>query len=56
MLAGWVSRFLPRPDPQSEAFSLDFHSMPHHGVDTGMGNHHVPMRGKAVPSILTFFA
>ena len=30
--------------------------MPHRGEDNGLENHYVPMRGKAVPSILTFFA
>src|SRR5215467_8353319 len=56
LLAGWVSRLLPRPDPQPDAFSLDFHSVPHRGEDTGLENHYVPMRGRAVPSILMFFA
>ena len=56
LLAGWVSRLLPRLDPEPDAFSLDFHSVPHRGEDNGLENHYVPMRGKAVPSILTFFA
>ena len=56
LLAGWVSRLLPRLDPGPDAFSLDFHSIPHRGEDNGLENHYVPMRGKAVPSILTFFA
>jgi hypothetical protein len=56
LLAGWVSRLLPRLDPTPDAFSLDFHSIPHRGDDNGLENHYVPMRGKAVPSILTFFA
>ena len=56
LLAGWVSGLLPRLDPQPDAFSLDFHSIPHRGDDNGLENHYVPMRGKAVPSILTFFA
>ena len=30
--------------------------MPHRGEDTGLENHYVPMRGNAIPSILTFFA
>jgi hypothetical protein len=47
---------LPRLDPAPEAFSLDFHPIPHRGDDNGLENHYVPMRGKAVPSILTFFA
>jgi hypothetical protein len=56
LLAGWVSGLLPRLDPEPGAFSLDFHSIPHRGDDNGLENHYVPMRGKAAPSILTFFA
>jgi hypothetical protein len=56
LLAGWISKLLPRLDPDPDAFSLDFHSIPHRGEDNGLENHYVPMRGKAVPSILTFFA
>ena len=56
LLAGWISKLLPRLDPQPDAFSLDFHPIPHRGEDVGLENHHVPMRGKAVPSVLTFFA
>ncbi|MCA1696545.1 MAG: hypothetical protein LC749_18485, partial [Actinobacteria bacterium] len=56
LLAGWISRLLPRLDPRPDAFSLDFHPIPHRGEDNGLENHHVPMRGKAVPSILTFSA
>jgi hypothetical protein len=55
-LAGWIAKLLPRLDPEPDAFSLDFHSIPHRGQDNGLENHYVPMRGKAVPSILTFFA
>ena len=56
LLAGWISRLLPRLDPEPDAFSLDFHSIPHRGADNGLENHYEPMRGKAVPSVLTFFA
>ncbi len=56
LLAGWISRLLPRLDPKPDAFSLDFHSIPDRGEDNGLENHYVPMRGKAVPSILSFFA
>jgi hypothetical protein len=56
LLAGWVARLLPRLDPRPDAFSLDFHAVPHRGEDHGLENHYVPLRGKAVPSILTFFA
>lgn len=56
LLAGWVSGLLPRLDPEPDAFSLDFHSIPHRGEDNGLENHYVPTRGKAAPSVLTFFA
>ncbi len=56
LLAGWISKLLPRLDPEPDAFSLDFHSIPHRGQDNGLENHYVPMRGKAIPSVLTFFA
>lgn len=56
LLAGWISKLLPRLDSQPDAFSLDFHPIPHRGADNGLENHHVPMRGKAVPCVLTFFA
>jgi hypothetical protein len=56
LLAGWISGLLPRLDPEPDAFSLDFHASPHRGEDSVLENHYVPMRGKAVPSILTFFA
>jgi hypothetical protein len=56
LLAGWVSGLLPRLDPRPDAFSLDFHPIPHRGEDNGLENHYVPMRGRAVPCILTFFA
>jgi hypothetical protein len=56
LLASWVSKLLPLLDPEPEAFSLDFHSIPHRGEDSVLENHYVPMRGKAVPSVLTFFA
>jgi hypothetical protein len=56
LLAGWVAGLLPLLDPNPDSFSLDFHSMPHRGDPEALENHFVPMRGKAVPSVLTFFA
>jgi len=35
---------------------LDFHPIEHRGEETDLENHHQPMRGKAGPSVLTFFA
>ena len=56
LLQGWVSKLSPLLFPESEAFSLDFHAIPHRGDETDLENHYQPMRGKAGPSILTFFA
>jgi hypothetical protein len=42
LLGGWVGQLAPRLFPQPEIFNLDFHT--------------IPCRGKAGPSILTFFA
>jgi hypothetical protein len=56
LLRGWISRLSPLLFPQSESFSLDFHAIPHRGEESDLENHYLPMRGKAGPSILTFFA
>ena len=56
LLEGWVSRLSPLLFPDAESFSLDFHAIPHRGDDTDLENHYLPTRGKAGPSILTFFA
>jgi hypothetical protein len=36
LLAGWISGLLPRLDPEPDTFSLDFHSSPHRGEDSGL--------------------
>ena len=56
LLQGWVSKLSPLLFPQAESFSLDFHAIPHRGEETDLENHYQPMRGKAGPSILSFFA
>lgn len=56
LLAAWVAKLLPLLDPDPNAFSLDFHSIPHRGEEPALENHYVPMRGKAIPSVLAFFA
>jgi hypothetical protein len=57
LLAEWIRTTYPIlcPDGAHE-FALDFHTIPHRGEDTGLENHHAPMRGKALPSVLTCFA
>jgi hypothetical protein len=56
LLAAWVAKFAPLLFPQPEAFSLDFHAIPYRGDSAGLDNHYLPLRGKAGPSVLTFFA
>jgi transposase len=56
LLAEWIRAVYPILCPQAAtAFALDFHAIPHRGEDTGLENHYVPMRGKAIPSIQSFF-
>jgi len=56
LLKGWVKKLSPLLFPEADSFSLDFHPIGHRGEDTDLENHHQPMRGKAGPSVLTFFA
>jgi len=41
---------------QGRHINLDFHSMPHWGEESQLENHWVPTRGKAMKSVLSFFA
>jgi hypothetical protein len=56
LLSGWVSALAPLLFPAAEAFCLDFHAIPYRGDPDVLENHYLPLRGKAGPSILTFFA
>jgi hypothetical protein len=56
LLSGWVAALAGVLFPDGRTFSLDFHPIPHRGNDTGLENHHLPLAGKAAPSVLTFFA
>jgi hypothetical protein len=56
LLAGWVAGLAPLLFPQADAFCLDFHAVPYRGEPEVLENHYLPLRGKAAPSILTFFA
>jgi hypothetical protein len=56
LLAAWVGKLAALLFPQPEAFNLDFHAIPYRGDPTGLDNHYLPLRGKAGPSVLTFFA
>jgi hypothetical protein len=56
LLSGWVAALAPLLFPQAEAFCLDFHPIPYRGEPEALENHYLPTRGKAGPSVLTFFA
>jgi hypothetical protein len=56
LLAGWISALAPLLFPEGRAFALDFHTIPFRGDPTALENHYLPRRGKAGPSVLSFFA
>jgi hypothetical protein len=56
LLSGWVTGLAPLLFPEAEAFCLDCHPIPYRGDPETLENHYLPLRGKAGPSILTFFA
>jgi hypothetical protein len=56
LLSRWVAALAPLLFPEAQEFCLDFHAIPFRGEDEVLENHYLPMRGKAAPSILSFFA
>jgi hypothetical protein len=56
LLRGWVKALAPILFPDAGTFSLDFHPIPFRGEPSALENHYLPRRGKAGPSVLTFFA
>jgi hypothetical protein len=56
LLVGWISALAPLLFPQGKDFTLDFHAIPFRGDPTALDNHFLPRRGKAGPSVLSFFA
>ena len=56
LLERWVKKLSPILFPDADSFSLDFHAIGHRGEETDLENHFQPMRAKAGPSMLTFFA
>jgi len=56
LLSAWVGQLALRLFPQPEIFNLDFHTIPYRGDQAELENHYQPCRGKAGPSVLTFFA
>lgn len=56
LLAGWMRTSAPLLLPDATSFSLDFHPIPYRGEEAVLENHYVPCRGKASPSVQSFFA
>lgn len=56
LLAGWIGALAGLLFPQGHTFSLDFHPIPYRGDPTGLDTHFVSTRGKACPSVQSFFA
>ena len=56
LLSRWVAGLAPLLFPEAQEFCLDFHAIPFRGEPEVLDNHYLPTRGKAAPSILSFFA
>jgi hypothetical protein len=55
LLEGWVPALGKVMFPAADTFSVDFHPIPYRGDPTGLDRHYIPCRGKAGPSVQTFF-
>jgi len=56
LLKKWNLILKDRGYIQGRHINLDFHSIPHWGEESQLENHWVPTRGKAMKSVLCFFA
>jgi hypothetical protein len=56
LLKGWAAKLSPLLFPNADSFSVDFHAIPYRGDEAILDNHWLPLRGKAGPSVLAFFA
>lgn len=56
LLSRWVAALAPLLFPDAQEFGLDFHPIPHRGDPEVHENHYLPTRGKAAPSLQSFFA
>jgi len=56
LLGGWVRKLSSLLLPEAKSFSLDFHPIPYRGEEAVLENHFIPCRGKACPSVQSFFA
>jgi len=56
LMIRWVKNAYPLLCPDSACeFSLDFHPIEHRGYASSLEKHYIPQKGKAAPSIQTFF-
>jgi hypothetical protein len=56
LLKHWVAGMRPLLFPDADSFSLDFHPIPYRGEEAVLEQHYQPRRGRAGPSVQTFFA
>lgn len=56
LLRNWVRKLFDLGYLKGDYINLDFHSIPHYGEESTLENHWVPTRGKAMKSVLSFFA
>lgn len=56
LLVRWIRALSPLLFSQGNTFSLDFHPIPYRGDPAGLDTHYISTRGKACPSVLSFFA
>lgn len=56
LLSGWISALAPLLFPRGKVLAPDFHAIPFRGDPAALDNHFLPRRGKAGPSVLSFFA
>lgn len=56
LLGAWIEKLSPLLLPEASSFSLDFHPIAYRGNEAVLENHYIPCRGRACPSIQSFFA
>jgi hypothetical protein len=56
LLSGWAKTLSALMFPEGREFSIDFHAIPFRGDPALLERHHIPLAGRAFPSVLAFFA
>lgn len=56
LLRNWVKILSHQGHLPGRHINLDFHSIAHYGEESTLENHWIPTRGKAMKSVLSFFA